>query len=841
MRRRKAAFPLICLAVLILLPVALGGEKPADAPKPKSTPAQDKGSAASQKQTKGAQKPAAEPAAKQAERKATQPSTAKEATSQPADSKQPEGQQKAAPSAATKPAFENAILWDDFEEINEWVVESACAPAKICLSADKPSHGKKCLKAQFTPSNRAAFELRREVKMDLTMMDYFLVDVYVAPTSPMTVWVGFRTGAGLKLFETPPKKLVQGWNRDIVFDLRAMNFKVGGSGENDRLFDYRDDVRRINLNFGKGKNRSGVIYIDNIRFVGNPPEGWERRLPRIVEVLPSATAVKRFEKLEIEVRFRASYTSHFDTEEIDLWANLVAPDGRKLKAYGFFYGRKRGKDGKNRPVWLIRFTPNRTGRWEYDVTVKNSIGEDTSKTFYFDCTGEADSNGFIRRSTRDSRFFEYETGKFFYPIGQNICWAGDYEYYFKKMRESGENFVRIWICPWNFRLEPSDSVGEYDLEAARKLDEVIDLARRYGLAVQLVLVHHGMLNSSRWADNPYNSANGGPCESPADFFTDKEAKKLFKRMLRYIAARWGYATNLFAWELFNEVDLTDYYSDDDVVKWHNEMTSYLKSVDVHGHLITTSCYGTTLAKKLNVISRINFTQAHLYSLRIVSAVEEAYRTNAGFGKPFFVGEFGGGTTPEIDMRDPRGVILHAGLWSAFMTPSAGNAMPWWWDTLIDPQDLYYHFRALANFAEGEDRRGKGYKPVKVTIELSGDKRLVTMGLLSQTRALLWIYDPDIIEDTDNPERSHIPGGSYVWLTGMPEGDYDIEFWDTYEGKVINRIKKKSYRGRIQIVFPEADADIACKVIFKGRLLSPALVTDVKAVPQEQIIYDGRTP
>ena len=38
-----------------------------------------------------------------------------------------------------------------------------------------------------------------------------------------------------------------------------------------------------------------------------------------------------------------------------------------------------------------------------------------------------------------------------------------------------------------------------------------------------------------------------------DFFTDERAKADYKNRLRYLVARYGYSTSVFAWEFFNEV------------------------------------------------------------------------------------------------------------------------------------------------------------------------------------------------------------------------------------------------------------------------------------------------
>lgn len=38
-----------------------------------------------------------------------------------------------------------------------------------------------------------------------------------------------------------------------------------------------------------------------------------------------------------------------------------------------------------------------------------------------------------------------------------------------------------------------------------------------------------------------------------DFFTNERARADYKQRLRYLVARYGYSTSIFAWEFFNEV------------------------------------------------------------------------------------------------------------------------------------------------------------------------------------------------------------------------------------------------------------------------------------------------
>jgi len=71
--------------------------------------------------------------------------------------------------------------------------------------------------------------------------------------------------------------------------------------------------------------------------------------------------------------------------------------------------------------------------------------------------------------------------------------------------------------------------------------QVFNMARQDDIYIELVLLNHGAFSATvdpEWDANPYNSANGGPCDTPQCFATDPQAKQYFQRRLRYIAARW---------------------------------------------------------------------------------------------------------------------------------------------------------------------------------------------------------------------------------------------------------------------------------------------------------------
>ena len=73
--------------------------------------------------------------------------------------------------------------------------------------------------------------------------------------------------------------------------------------------------------------------------------------------------------------------------------------------------------------------------WRYDVAVRSAGGDTPSGTYSFTCHRKADRRGFIRRSRYDGRYFEFDDGSFYYPLGQNVCWASNYDHFLEKIQE----------------------------------------------------------------------------------------------------------------------------------------------------------------------------------------------------------------------------------------------------------------------------------------------------------------------------------------------------------------------------------------------------------------------
>jgi len=457
---------------------------------------------------------------------------------------------------------------------------------------------------------------------------------------------------------------------------------------------------------------------------------------KINSVKASASQVEIFDTLELTVDLSARYTNPFDSDQIELIGHFITPSEKEIAIPGFYYlGFSRSEeDGKEiltetgRPHWKVRFTPTETGTYTYQVSAKDATGTVASRTKRFEVSG-SDRAGFIRVDKNSRMFMKFDNQEPYFAVGEAIAWASprkqtyEYEYYFDKLARNGCNYSRIWMVEWNLALEWKDydktsgkayGLAKYSPDNSWRLDYILGLAKKQGLYLVLTVDTYGSVmdkkgnwNEERWSVNPYNKANGGPCETPKDFWTDQAAKELYKRRLRYILSRWGHSPNILAFELWNEVDAPQ--------EWTEEMAGFIKEHDPYGHLVTTSLGYGFQEKHLYDTSRIwnldsiDYVQTHLYGKGgdlkdLAQAISDISRYMAQkYRKPHLIGEFG------IDYykddayydKEGKGVQIHNALWASVMSKSFGTAMTHWKE-YIDRKDLYHQFKAVANFVRTID-------------------------------------------------------------------------------------------------------------------------------------------
>ena len=342
-----------------------------------------------------------------------------------------------------------------------------------------------------------------------------------------------------------------------------------------------------------------------------------------------------FETFTVRFELNREADNPFDPDKADITCTVTSPNGHVAEHIGFWYqdydreDRFSGDELKpmGRPEWRIRITPREVGTYTYVVHAR--LAKDTISTKPMTFFSEASNHrGFVRVS-KDPRYFEFDNGDFFYPIGHNLhspvdirCWkevfkqeppAGRglnmYADFFDKMKQAGENTAEVWMSSWWVGIEWTSAWRDYygpqrySLQNAWKLDTLLQMAREHEFNIHVVLDNHGKFSEFcdwEWELNPYNRAAdaAGFLNGASEFFTNQQARKLHRDRLRYIAARWSSDPTILGWELVSEFDLVggknredmnarNYFHRSQIPRdWAHEMINHMRSCDVYKHLIT---------------------------------------------------------------------------------------------------------------------------------------------------------------------------------------------------------------------------------------------------------------
>lgn len=454
--------------------------------------------------------------------------------------------------------------------------------------------------------------------------------------------------------------------------------------------------------------------------------------PKLISATPNSSTVPTFGLFELTLNMPGDYDNPFDPAVIDPGADFVGPAGRKVHVNAFYTrAYTRTVDGSGREhfaadgadMWKIRFAPNAPGKWRYVVSARDASGATALPEATFTAT-PSKNPGYAGVSRHNPHAFAFAGERPFVPVGEDMCWGqrsdtASYDTWLPKLHAAGGNWIRIWAAPFTYGLEwKQNAVGRpnpefhglrrYNLVNAWKLDRVLDLAAANDVYCMLTLGYQGetetkegfFTGNALWSQNPYNVANGGPCATPEDFWTNKIARGLYQQRLRYIMARYGWRANIQSWELYNETWAPADWVRDIVHFIKGSGTVTAQPADPFGHLVST----TYLTGKDWNTSEVDFTQTHLYGTGNIPDLGAPIAANASaflaYDKPHLMAEFGidwqGPDTP----YDPafKGVNFHNGLWSALASGDAGTAMIWWWDSYIDPGNLYGQLTAPAKVA-----------------------------------------------------------------------------------------------------------------------------------------------
>jgi hypothetical protein len=540
----------------------------------------------------------------------------------------------------------------------------------------------------------------------------------------------------------------------------------------------------------------------------------------------------------------------FDPDRVAVQGEFEAPDGQRLAMPGFaFRSFRRALSGgtehltpRGQIYWKVRFTPTSPGtwRWRWRVTLPEADDETPWQSFEV-APAAPERHGFLRVSPLDPRYLRFDDGSPYFAVGENLAWydgRGTFAYddWFAKLAAQGVTYVRLWMPSWAFGLEwtergpggavSASSLGDYTrrLDRAWQLDTVLEAAERHGIYVMLCLQNHGAFSlsaNSEWNDNPYRAENGGPLARPSDFFIDPAARALFQRRLRYIVARWGYSTHVLSWELWNEVDLAEQPAGTAVLDWHAEMAGTLRALDPYQHLVSTSTAQPT-SHPLWLLPALDLVQLHFYAWNDVFAFPVApdFSTTPAFflrrrppGKPALFAELGTHSSgpAETLAADPQSIGIHDGLWGGLFAGAFGTAMTWWWDNVVDPENLYPHFGAVSSFVRGVAFDREGFAAGGASATAPGEV-LRAQALRGQSVVLVWIKNvAHQWWPTDTGPHPEPVVGASLALDGLADAAWSAHWLDAYDGHEIAAAVVQVTGGTFSLDVPAFSRDVALRL------------------------------
>jgi hypothetical protein len=379
------------------------------------------------------------------------------------------------------------------------------------------------------------------------------------------------------------------------------------------------------------------------------------------------------------------------------------------------------------------------------------------------------SEAFVRVSPRDERYLELSDGHPYIPIGLNMIHPDTtdaqglarMEEWMQKLSANRGNYIRVWISSPFWDVEHQKS-GVYDAEKAKRIDALLEMAKRYGIKVKLTIEHFRTIEGEarqKWAHKPIHHVSaGGTATNLADFFAGEASRTQFKKKLAWLSNRYGDNPSIFGWELWNEINAVatrdKYY-----MPWTEIMLDELHRLFPKN--LAMQSLGSfdrenlrDLYRRHSLLKGNDIAQVHRYldlgaqlevchgpvDILAADAIREllSYKPN----KPVILAE-SGAVEPrhsgpfKLYSKDKDGIILHDVLFAPFFAGSGGAGQIWHWDVYVDRNNLWYHFGRFAEAVKDIDPPAEHFVPMMLE-----HQRLRIYVLKGEKNILIWARDSE---------------------------------------------------------------------------------------------------
>jgi len=387
-------------------------------------------------------------------------------------------------------------------------------------------------------------------------------------------------------------------------------------------------------------------------------------------------------------------------------------------------------------------------------------------------TGNGVSSGskgqFIQISRDDPAYFATSGGQTWIPVMANfIIPDGEEEKvysvaetYFRNFSANGVNALRIWISsPF---LEIEDQLpGKFDPKKFERIDRLLLLAEHYGIRIRFTLQHFKSISDTShnwWTNNSVlSSSNSGPFKDIHEYIGTEKGRASYLARARALAGKYKDNAQIFSWELWNEMESI---GGNDWLSFTAAMLDSVKAIFPRHLVVQTmgslhSPLQEDKYRKLLALKSDEYITIHRYldpgeawgQYRFVQMpVDSLVATALDFikdtrpTKPVVFNEIGAveanHTGPSLLYRtDTEGVLIHDMIFAPFFCGAAGSGSMWHWDSYVEKQHLWYHFRRFANAIKGIDPVREKMIPFSFQLD-----SVNCYGLRGTETTLIWCRD-----------------------------------------------------------------------------------------------------
>lgn len=346
-------------------------------------------------------------------------------------------------------------------------------------------------------------------------------------------------------------------------------------------------------------------------------------------------------------------------------------------------------------------------------------------------------HGYVEVSKCDPRYFAFSDGTPYMPIGINLAFPSaipkkeggfgtfgmrQYERWFRTCAENGVTMARIWLGHEYFCPDTLE-VGQFDPIKIAKIDAIVDMARRYGLRLKLVIEQFRYFNYDKKADSDsyeddvfrkFNKnlyKNGRRCESSEEWLADPVWQDAWLEKIAALAARLSGDPTVFAIELWNEMNCMPKKH---LNAWNLRMLPAVKALFPH-HLVTNSWGSLDSDRELETYGNFcweasDLKEIHRYLDRgaklpicrddMIALIKDGLAQISDPSKPTVFSESGAvndchsGPFPHY-LQDHDGILFCDAVYPPVFLGAADCGNIWHWDArYVESKNLYHLYRPL---------------------------------------------------------------------------------------------------------------------------------------------------